>query len=217
MAETKIDLKEFNKTMAALTKKFGEKTVIANVAEANLTKSVLFDGPLLNYVLGGKFVTGRIMQLFGPESSGKSTISTYIGGQLQKKCPDQPFVVYLDYERTFDPAFAQRLGLNIDENHFKLFQPDVMEDGFEIAEELIKTGLVNLVIFDSEAAAPTRKQADSEYGQADFGIAALQMTKGLKKLNIQLAKYNTSMIIISQERDNQCVSLNTKIDWKKLD
>lgn len=204
MAE-KIDLKEFNKAMDMLTKKFGEKTVIANVTEANLTRSILFDGPLFNYVLGGKYVTGRIMQLFGPESSGKSTISTYIGGQMQRKIPEQPFVVYLDYERTFDPLFAQRLKLNIDKDHFKLFQPDTMEDGFEIAETLIKTGLVSLIIFDSEAAAPTRKQADSEYGQADFGIAALQMAKGLKKLNIQLAKYNTSMIVISQERDNQQV------------
>src|SRR5574344_302547 len=202
MAE-KVDLKDFKKALANLTKKFDEKTLIKDVQHANLAKYVTFDSPLLTYVMGGKFVTGRIMQLFGKESGGKSTISTYIGGQLQKKMPEQPIVVYLDFERTFDPSFANRLGLNTDDDHFLLVQPDVMEDGFEIAEELVKSGKVCLIIFDSEAAAPTRKQADSEYGQADFGIAALQMSKGLKKLNIQLAKFNTSMIIISQERDNQ--------------
>lgn len=197
------DLKEFKKALASLSKKYDDKTIIKDVKNANLVKFATFESPLLNYVLGGKYVTGRIMQLFGPESSGKSTVSTYIGGQLQKIKEDQPIVVYLDFERTFVPEFAARLGLNIDEDHFVLIQPDTMEDGFEIAEELIKSGKVCLVIFDSEAAAPTRKQADSEYGQADFGIAALQMTKGLKKLNIQLSKYDTSMIIISQERDNQ--------------
>lgn len=197
------DLKEFKKALASLSKKYDDKTIIKDVKNANLVKFATFESPLLNYVLGGKYVTGRIMQLFGPESSGKSTIATYIGGQLQKIKEDQPIVVYLDFERTFDPTFASRLGLNIDEEHFVLIQPDTMEDGFEIAEELIKSGKVCLVIFDSEAAAPTRKQADSEYGQADFGIAALQMTKGLKKLNIQLSKYDTSMAVISQERDNQ--------------
>jgi recombination protein RecA len=199
----KIDLKEFKKAMAGLEKKFDNKTLIKDVKHANLIHRVTFDSPLLNYELGGSFVTGRIMQLFGPESSGKSTISTFMAGQLQKKLPDQPIVLYLDFEHTFDPDFAERLGLNEDEEHFVLVQPDVMEDGFEIAEALVKTGKVCMVIFDSEAAAPTRKQAESEYGQADFGIAALQMSKGLKKLNIQLSKFNTSMIVISQERDNQ--------------
>ena len=197
-----VDLKDFKKALSSLSKKYDEKTLIKNVRDANLIKSVTFESPLLNYVLGGKYVTGRIMQLFGPESSGKSTVSTYIGGQLQKLKPEQPIVLYVDFERTFDPNFAQRLGLNLDEDHFVLVQPDTMEDGFEIIEELVKTGKVCFVIFDSEAAAPTRKQADSEYGQADFGIAALQMTKGLKKLNIQLAKYDTSLVVISQEREN---------------
>lgn len=211
------DLKEFKSAMTKLQKKYDNSVIVRDVMNANLNSYVSFESPNLNFVLGGQFCLGRIMQLFGPESSGKSTISTYIGGQLQKLLPEKPIVLYIDYERTFDPVFASKLGLQLDDDHFALIQPDTMEDGFEIAEELIKTNKVCLIIFDSESAAPTRKQADSEYGQADFGVAALIMSKSLKKMNIQLKKYNTSMIVISQERDNQCVSLNTKIDWKKLD
>ena len=86
-----------------------------------------------------------------------------------------------------------------------LVQPDTMEDGFEIIEALVKSGKIGLVIFDSETTAPTRSQEESEYGKAGFGPQAKILADSLRKINIQLAKYKTSMIVISQERDNMDV------------
>jgi recombination protein RecA len=146
------------------------------------------------------------MQLFGPESSGKSTISTFIAKEIQQiLVEEQPIVLYVDYERSFDPVYAERLGLNLDDDHFMLVQPDTMEDGFEIIEALVKSGKIGLVIFDSETTAPTRSQEESEYGKAGFGPQAKILADSLRKINIQLAKYKTSMIVISQERDNMDV------------
>ena len=200
------DLKEFKSALNKLAKKYDTKTLIRNVREANLNSYISFSSPNLNYVLGGKFCRGRIMQLFGPESSGKSTISTFIAGEIQKILVDeQPIVLYVDYERTFDPLYAERLGLNLDDDHFMLVQPDTMEDGFEIIEALVKSGKIGLVIFDSETTAPTRSQEESEYGKAGFGPQAKILADSLRKINIQLAKFKTSMIVISQERDNMDV------------
>ena len=200
------DLKDFKLALNKLTKKYDTKTLIRNVREANLNSYISFSSPNLNYVLGGKFCRGRIMQLFGPESSGKSTISTFIAAEIQKiLADDQPIVLYVDYERSFDPIYAERLGLNLDDDHFMLVQPDTMEDGFEIIEALVKSGKIGLVIFDSETTAPTRSQEESEYGKAGFGPQAKILADSLRKINIQLAKYKTSMIVISQERDNMDV------------
>ena len=200
------DLKEFKLALNKLTKKYDTKTLIRNVREANLNSYISFSSPNLNYVLGGKFCRGRIMQLFGPESSGKSTISTFIAAEIQKiLVEEQPIVLYVDYERSFDPIYAERLGLNLDDDHFILVQPDTMEDGFEIIETLVKSGKIGLVIFDSETTAPTRSQEESEYGKAGFGPQAKILADSLRKINIQLAKYKTSMIVISQERDNMDV------------
>lgn len=200
------DLKEFKLALNKLTKKYDTKTLIRNVREANLNSYISFSSPNLNYVLGGKFCRGRIMQLFGPESSGKSTISTFIAAEIQKiLVEEQPIVLYVDYERSFDPIYAERLGLNLDDDHFMLVQPDTMEDGFEIIEALVKSGKIGLVIFDSETTAPTRSQEESEYGKAGFGPQAKILADSLRKINIQLAKYKTSMIVISQERDNMDV------------
>ena len=200
------DLKDFKLALNKLTKKYDTKTLIRNVREANLNSYISFSSPNLNYVLGGKFCRGRIMQLFGPESSGKSTISTFIAAEIQKiLVEEQPIILYVDYERSFDPIYAERLGLNLDDDHFILVQPDTMEDGFEIIETLVKSGKIGLVIFDSETTAPTRSQEESEYGKAGFGPQAKILADSLRKINIQLAKYKTSMIVISQERDNMDV------------
>ena len=189
------DLKEFKLALNKLTKKYDTKTLIRNVREANLNSYISFSSPNLNYVLGGKFCRGRIMQLFGPESSGKSTISTFIAAEIQKiLVEEQPIVLYVDYERSFDPIYAERLGLNLDDDHFMLVQPDTMEDGFEIIEALVKSGKIGLVIFDSETTAPTRSQEESEYGKAGFGPQAKILADSLRKINIQLAKYKTTRI-----------------------
>lgn len=158
------DLRAFRKALDALKEKI--PGIVAAVDSNKLKRGVFLDSPQLTFLFGGKYPTDRIMQLQGPESSGKSTVSNYIGGQLQKKRPEQPMVLYVDYERTFDPDYAQRLGLDISPDKFTLIHPDCGEDGFEAIDALLRTGQLCCIILDSDAAMPTRSMTTDEYGKA---------------------------------------------------
>lgn len=181
-----------------------------------------------------------------PESSGKSSLYTYIASQLQKKMPeemvrlakafedegrkeeaekirkdfkDKQFVIYLDFEGTFDPSHAEQIGLNMDEEHFALFQPDSIEDGFTMIEPYVKSGSVCCVILDSDAAATTNLDNESDFGSTGFNGAkdAAVLTMVYKKFNVLCRNYLTPLLVVSQERANMCVSENTIIEYEKLD
>ena len=159
-------LAAFKKMTAKVDETFTKGRV--DSSSANLIKKITFASPQLTYLFSG-FSYDRIHQFQGPESSGKSTLAAYVAAQLQEKLPEiipgKQIVVWIDFERTFDPDYAQNLGLNIDEDHFVLLRPDDMEDAFAQAEMFIKTNAVACVIFDSDAAAPTKSQVESEYGK----------------------------------------------------
>ena len=114
------DLKEFKLALNKLTKKYDTKTLIRNVREANLNSYISFSSPNLNYVLGGKFCRGRIMQLFGPESSGKSTISTFIAAEIQKILVEEQPAVFIRQSQSANAVRTEVNGLYI--NHFN--KPD---------------------------------------------------------------------------------------------
>ncbi len=165
--------------------------------------------PRLSYLLGGDgIVEGRIHRLIGPESSGKSTLCTYIGTQFQQK-PDHNVVVYLDYERTFIPKHAAEMGLDLsnaltdDEGKFIWLKPDNIEEGGIILEELIKTGRIGLIIFDSEATAAPKGVLEGEFNKADFGSAAKSMKNFINRFTPLLDNYGATMLVISQERAQQ--------------
>ena len=162
-----LDLRGFRKALDAISSKI--PGIIADSSANQLKRGVFLDSPQLTFLFGGKYPTDRIMQLQGPESSGKSTISNYIAGQLQKKRPNQPVVVYVDYERTFDPVYAGRLGLDTSPDKFILLHPECGEDGFEAMDALVRTGSVCCMILDSDAAMPTRSMTTDEYGKACVG------------------------------------------------
>lgn len=217
---------------------------IVEATANNLIRKIAFDSPQLTYMFSG-FSYDRIHQFFSPESSGKSSLSTYMASQLQKKMPieierlaqeaedngdkdkakkirkefaDKQVVIYLDYERTFDPVYAENLGLNTDEEHFILLQPDTLEDGFNMIEPMVKSGSICCIIFDSDAAAPTALDNESEVGATGFNGAkgANTLKEVYKRYGILCSNYLTPLITISQERANMCVSKDTMIDYVKL-
>lgn len=198
-----------------------------------LIHKICFDSPQLTYMFSG-FSYDRIHQVFGPESGGKSSLLTYIASQLQKKMPeeiarlakvfedegkkedaekirkdfkDKQFVIYLDFEGTFDPSHAAQIGLNMDEEHFALFQPDSVEDGFTMIEPYVKSGSVCCVIFDSDAMATTNLDNESDFGSTGFNGAkdAAVLTMVYKKFNVLCRNYLTPLLVVSQERANMNV------------
>jgi len=201
-------LKDFKKALEKVTKDHAKAIVAANAN--TLIHKITFDSPQLTYMFGG-FSYDRIHNLFGPESSGKSSTFSYIAGQLQKKIPqvcdeykEKQVVVYMDFERTFDPNYANKLGLNTDEDHFVLLQSDTLEEACAITEELVKTNSVCCVILDSDAAAPTNLDAESEIGATGFNgaKAANTLKEVYKRFNVLCSNYKFPLLVVSQERAN---------------
>lgn len=199
-------LKDFKKVLEKVSKDHAASIVPAN--SNTLINKLAFDSPQLTYMFGG-FSYDRIHNLFGPESSGKSSSFLFMSSQLQKKIPkikpewkEKQVVVYMDFERTFDPEYAQRLGLNIDEDHFVLLQSDTLEEACAITESLVKTGAVCCVILDSDAAAPTNLDAESEIGATGFNgaKAANTLKEVYKRFNVLCSNYKFPLLVVSQER-----------------
>lgn len=173
----------------------------SDVKETGTIKRVFLESPRLNYIFGGGFGMGRIYEFSGPESGGKSTLATYIGGEIQKN-NDRNIVVYVDMERSFDEKFAQGLGISTDEdNDFIFLRPDNGEEGFILIAELIKTLPIGLIIWDSVAVTPSRGQVEDAF-KASFGGTAKVFAEGLKFINPIISRFDTSMILINQERAN---------------
>lgn len=127
--------------------------------------------------------------------------------EFGKKFENKSVAVYLDYERTFDPEYATRLGMNCDDEHLILLQPDTLEDGAKMAIDYMKLGLVCCVILDSDAMAPTNLDLESDPGDTGFGGAkgANVLKQVYKNMNLQCSNYLTPLIVISQERDSMNV------------
>ena len=176
----------------------------SDVKVAGTIKRVFLESPRLNYSFSGGFGMGRIYEFSGPESSGKTTLAQYIGGELQKKS-ERNIVIFVDMERSFDEKYANRLGLSTDtDNDFIFLRPDNGEDGFLLIADLIKSLPIGLVIWDSVAVTPSRGQVQDAF-KASFGGTAKVFAEGLKFINPILSRHETSMILINQERDNMAL------------
>ena len=219
-------LKDFKKVLEKVSKDHAASIVPVN--SNTLINKIAFDSPQLTYMFGG-FSYDRIHNLFGAESSGKSSSFCFLASQLQKKIPkikpewkEKQVVIYMDFERTFDPEYATRLGLNVDEDHFVLLQSDTLEEACTITENLVKTGAVCCVILDSDAAAPTNLDAESEIGATGFNgaKAANTLKEVYKRFNVLCSNYKFPLLVVSQERAQmnanshaiQCVTPDTIVD-----
>ena len=150
---------------------------------------------VLDLILGGGYPEGRVIEIYGPESSGKTTIALHAIAEIQKR---GEVAAFIDAEHALDPHYAKVLGVNTDE--LILSQPDYGEQALQIAEELAKTGAVKLIVIDSVAALVPRAEVEGDMGDSYMGLQARMMSQGLRKLTSVLAKTGTMCIFINQIR-----------------
>jgi len=184
------------KAISDINKKFN---CITDAGSLTLERIPL-SSPKLNYLSGGGVMRGRIHTFHGAESGGKTVLATYIAGQVQKQKDIPNVVVLIDVERTFDPQYAQTVGLDISSSKFIYVRPPSGEDGFTILDNLISTGEIGCVIWDSVAATPSKKTFDKRVGEANFGATASLMAEGLKFINPKINDYGVVALFLNQVR-----------------
>lgn len=151
----------------------------------------------LDIALGiGGVPRGRVVEIYGPESSGKSTLATHIVANAQKQ---GGLAAYIDAEHALDPGYASKIGVNVDD--LMLSQPDCGEDALNIAEMLARSNAVDVIVIDSVAALVPKNELDGEIGDLHVGLQARMMSQALRKLSATLAKTNTCAIFINQIRE----------------
>lgn len=190
--------KALNKALEMIEKDFGKGALMRLGESASQKVQVMSSGSLaLDIALGvGGYPKGRIIEIFGPESSGKTTVALHAVAQAQK---DGGVAAFIDAEHSLDPVYAQALGVDIDE--LLLSQPDSGEQGLQIAEKLIESGAIDIIVIDSVAALVPRAEIDGEIGDASVGLQARMMSQAMRKLASVINKTKTIAIFINQLRE----------------
>ncbi|HIZ53538.1 MAG TPA: recombinase RecA [Candidatus Enterococcus avicola] len=181
-----------------IEKSFGKGSVMKLGEKADQRISTIPSGSLaLDVALGvGGYPRGRIIEVYGPESSGKTTVALHAVAEVQKNGGTAAFI---DAEHALDPLYAEKLGVNIDE--LLLSQPDTGEQGLEIADALVSSGAVDIIVIDSVAALVPRAEIDGEMGASHVGLQARLMSQALRKLSGTINKTKTIAIFINQIRE----------------
>lgn len=184
--------------MAQIEKNFGKGSVMKLGEVGNVTVDSIPSGALsLDIALGiGGFPRGRIIEVFGPESSGKTTVALHAIAEAQKQ---GGIAAFIDAEHALDPVYAKKLGVDID--NLIVAQPDTGEQALEIAEQLIRSGAVDIITIDSVAALVPKAEIDGEMGDSHVGLQARLMSQALRKLTGVLNKSKTVAIFINQLRE----------------
>ncbi|MTB63474.1 recombinase RecA [Streptococcus sp. zg-86] len=190
--------KALDDALKTIEKDFGKGAIMRLGERAEQKVQVMSSGSLsIDIALGaGGYPKGRIIEIYGPESSGKTTVALHAVAQAQK---EGGIAAFIDAEHALDPAYAQALGVNIDE--LLLSQPDSGEQGLEIAGKLIDSGAVDLVVVDSVAALVPRAEIDGEIGDSHVGLQARMMSQAMRKLSASINKTKTIAIFINQLRE----------------
>lgn len=181
-----------------IEKNFGKGSIMKLGEKADQKISTIPSGSLaLDVALGvGGYPRGRIIEVYGPESSGKTTVSLHAIAEVQRNGGTAAFI---DAEHALDPQYAEKLGVNIDE--LLLSQPDTGEQGLEIADALVSSGAIDIVVIDSVAALVPRAEIDGEMGASHVGLQARLMSQALRKLSGSINKTKTIAIFINQIRE----------------
>lgn len=190
--------KALNDALKLIEKDHGKGAIMRLGERAEQKVQVMSSGSLaLDIALGaGGYPKGRIVEIYGPESSGKTTVALHAVAEAQK---NGGIAAFIDAEHALDPAYAQALGVNIDE--LLLSQPDSGEQGLEIAGKLIESGAVDLIVVDSVAALVPRTEIDGEIGDSTVGLQARMMSQAMRKLSASINKTKTIAIFINQLRE----------------
>ena len=196
--KNKLNEKELDEVLKQIQKQFGKGAVMKLGERPNVEVSVIPSGSLLlDEALGvGGYPKGRIIEIYGPESSGKTTLALHAIAECQKQGGRAAFI---DAEHAIDPEYSKNLGVNIDE--LILSQPDSGEQALEIAEMLASSGAIDLLIVDSVAALVPQAELDGEMGDNSVGMQARLMSKAMRKLAGTLNKNNCTIIFINQLRE----------------
>ncbi|MEC2558531.1 recombinase RecA [Bacillus cereus] len=181
-----------------IEKQFGKGSTMKLGEQAERRVSTVSSGSLaLDVALGvGGYPRGRIIEIYGPESSGKTTVSLHAIAEVQRQGGQAAFI---DAEHAMDPVYAQKLGVNIDE--LLLSQPDTGEQGLEIAEALVRSGAVDIIVIDSVAALVPKAEIEGDMGDSHVGLQARLMSQALRKLSGAINKSKTIAIFINQIRE----------------
>jgi recombination protein RecA len=191
-------LKALKLTIDKIDKDFGKGSVMMMNERAEHTQEVVSTGSIgLDAALGiGGLPRGRVVEIYGPESSGKTTVATHVIAEAQKK---GGMCAIIDAEHAFDSAYAQKLGVDID--NLLISQPDYGEQALEIADRLILSGALDVVVIDSVAALVPKGELEGEMGDSKMGLQARLMSQALRKLTATISKTNTICIFINQLRE----------------
>ncbi len=185
--------------MKSIEREHGKGSIMVLGNDRDLDIEGISTGSIgLDWALGGAGIPrGRVIEVFGPESSGKSTICMQTAACAQKM--DQGVAAYIDAEHALDPNYARKLGLDLD--NLLLSQPDYGEQALEICETLVRSNAVDLIVIDSVAALVPRKELEGEMGDDQVALQARLMSKALRKLTSAINKSNTSVIFTNQIRE----------------
>ncbi len=191
-------LKALKLTIDKIDKDFGKGSVMMMNEKGDQVMEVVSTGSIgLDVALGiGGLPRGRIVEIYGPESSGKTTIAIHVIAEAQKK---GGICAIIDAEHAFDSAYAQKLGVDVD--NLLISQPDYGEQGLEIADRLILSGALDVVVIDSVAALVPKGELEGEMGDSKMGMQARLMSQALRKLTATISKTNTICIFINQLRE----------------
>jgi len=190
--------KALDRAMKQITKDFGKGAIMKLGEQANKKIETISSGSLaLDVALGaGGYPRGRVVEIYGPESSGKTTVALHAIAATQKEGGTAAFI---DAEHALDPTYAKALGVDTDE--LLLSQPDTGEQGLEIADALVSSGAIDIVVIDSVAALVPRAEIDGEMGDAHVALQARLMSQALRKLSGTISKTKTIAMFINQIRE----------------
>jgi len=190
--------KALDMALSQIEKQFGKGAIMKLGEKAHLNVQTISTGAIgLDIALGvGGVPRGRIVEIFGPESSGKTTVALHIIAEAQKNGGEAAFI---DAEHALDPVYAKNLGVDID--NLIVSQPDTGEQALEIAEALVRSGAIDVIVIDSVAALVPKAEIDGEMGDAHVGLQASLMSQALRKLAGVISKSQTTAIFINQLRE----------------
>ena len=190
-------LASLEKTLKELTKRFGDGAIMRLGEASHLAVDVIPTGSLsLDLAIGvGGIPRGRVTEIYGPESSGKTTLCLHVIAQAQRL---GGICAFIDMEHALDPIYAERIGVNIEELYIS--QPDTAEQALEIAEALVRSGAIDVIVLDSVAALVPRAEIEGEMGDSHVGLQTRLMSQALRKLSGAIKHSNTAMIFTNQLR-----------------
>ena len=190
--------KAIEATLGELTKKYGEGAVVRLGDASHLQVDVIPSGSLtIDIAIGvGGIPRGRVTEIYGPESSGKTTICLHVIAEAQKR---GGWAAFVDMEHALDPEYARRIGVNVDTLY--VAQPDTAEQALEITEALVRSGALDVVVLDSVAALVPRVEIEGEMGDSHVGIQARLMSQALRKLSGAIKQSNVAVMFTNQLRD----------------